>query len=69
MGMKSGRNDPHSPATPLLDGPPQNLLVPEVHAIEVSEGYHYGAHSTTSGRPASSSSLYTANSSPPHITR
>jgi hypothetical protein len=69
MGMECGRNDPHAPATPLLAGPSQNLLVAEVHAVEVTQGYHYGAQSTTSARPASSSSLYTANSSPPHITR
>ena len=69
MGMECGRDDPHAPATPLLDGPSQNHLVAEVHAVEVPEGYHYVAHSTTSARPASSSSLYTANSSPPHITR
>ena len=69
MGMESGRNDPHAPPPPLLDSPPQHLLVAEVHAVEVPEGYHYGAHSTTSARPASSSSLYTANNSPPHITR
>src|ERR671912_1643138 len=69
MRMERGRYDLHAPPPPLLDSPPQDLLVAEVHAVEVPERYHYRAHSTTSARPASSSSLYTANSSPPHITR
>ena len=69
MRVEGGRYNLHAPPPPLLDGPPQDLLVAEVHAVEVPEGYNYGAHSTTSARPASSSSLYTAKSSPPHITR
>ena len=54
MGMKGGRNDSHAPAPPFLDGPPQDFLVAKVHAVEVPEGYHYGAHNTTSARPPSS---------------
>ena len=68
MGMEGGRNDSHASPPPLLDSTLQDFLVTKVHAVEVPKGYHYGAHSTTSARPASPSSLYTAKSSPPHIT-
>ncbi len=66
--MEGGRNDLHAPSAPFLDSPPQDLLVPEVHPVEVPKGCDYSAHNTTSARPPSSSSLYTANISPPHIT-
>jgi len=69
MRMEGGRNDLHAPTPPFLDCPPQDLLVAEVHTVEVPEGYYYCAHSTTSARPAFSSSLYTAKRSSPHITR
>lgn len=69
MRMEGGSNDLHAPTPPFLDRPPQDLLVAEVHTVEVPERYHYLAHNTTSARPTSSSSLYTAKSSPPLITR
>ena len=66
--MEGGSNDLNTPAASFLDSPPQNLLVAEVHTVEIPKGYDYSAHNTTSARPPSSSSLYTANISPPHIT-
>ena len=68
MRMEGGSNDLHAPPLAFLDGPPQDYLMAQVHAVKVPEGYHYFAHSTTSARPPSSASLYTANNSPPHIT-
>jgi hypothetical protein len=40
MRMEGGRNDLHVPPPPFLDGPPQDLLMAKVHAIEVTQGYH-----------------------------
>ena len=68
MRVEGGRDDPHAPQLPFFDRPSQDLLVPEVHAVEVPERNDYPAQSTTSARPSSSSSLYTANNSSPHIT-
>ena len=50
--MEGGRNDPHAPPPPFLDGPPQDLLMAEVHAVEVPEGDDYPAQSTTSALPS-----------------
>ena len=68
MRVEGGRNDPHAPQLPFFHGPPQDLLVPEVHPVEVPERNDYPAQSTTSALPSSPSSLYTANNSSPHIT-
>ncbi len=57
MRMEGGSNDLHAPSASFLDSPPQNLLVAEVHPVEVPKGYDYSAHNTTSARPPSSSSL------------
>ncbi len=68
MRVEGGSNYLHVPPPPFLDSPQQDLLVAEMYTIEVPEGYDYSAHNTTSARPPPSSSLYTANISPPHIT-
>jgi hypothetical protein len=68
MRLKGGRNHPHPPSPTFFHGPPQNLLVTQVHPIEVPEGDDYPVQRTTSAFPSSPSSLYTASNSSPHIT-
>jgi hypothetical protein len=68
MRMEGRGNNAHSPAPTLRHGSPQDLLMAEVHPVEVPEGHDYPAQSTTSALPSSPSSLYTANNSSPHIT-
>ena len=57
MGMESGGYDSQASAPPFFHGPPQYLLVAEVHAVEVPQSQYYPAQSTTSARPPSSASL------------
>ena len=68
MRLKSGRNDAHISHPPFLHGLPQDLLMAQMHAVEIPQGDDYPAQSTTSALPSSPSSLYTANNSSPHIT-
>ena len=68
MRLEGGRNDLHSPTPTFFLGPPQYLLMAQVHPVEVPEGDDYPAQSTTSALPSFPSSLYTASSSSPHIT-
>jgi hypothetical protein len=49
--MECSRNYLHAPAPALLDSPPQNLLMPEVHAVKVPQRNYYPAQSTTSALP------------------
>src|SRR5215213_6999833 len=51
MRVEGRGNHLHVPPPPFLYSPPQDLLVAEVHAIEVPESHDYSAHSTTSARP------------------
>lgn len=66
--MEGGGHDLHAPPPPFLHGSSQDLLMPQVHTVEVTQSYDYPAQSTTSALPSSPSSLYTANNSSPYIT-
>jgi hypothetical protein len=68
MGSEGGRNHPPSRSPTFFPGPPQNLLVTQVHPVEVAQRDDYPAQSTTSALPSSPSSLYTASNSSPCIT-
>ncbi len=69
MWPEGGRNDLPSRSPTFFDRPPQNLLVAEMHPVEVAKRDDYPAQSTTSALPSFPSSLYTASNSSPHITR
>jgi hypothetical protein len=55
--MESGTNTLHASPPALFYRPPQDLLVAQMHPVEVAEGDDYPAQSTTSALPTSPSSL------------